>query len=174
MYAKLIDNKVEFAPKNKGSILNYDLDIEQMLADGYKLFVEVERPETNRLYHIGYEETADEILEVIVYDETQEEADAREAQQERERIARLSCTKRDFVLLLQEQGITYPQLKTLIAQNEQAQMEWDLCERLYRFNPLLDVMGAQLGVSSEMLDYIFRKANGEIEDEVEGANTTDK
>lgn len=84
-------------------------------------------------------------------------------QRERERIARLSCTKRDFALLLQEQGITYAQLKTLIAQNEQAQMEWDLCERLYRFNPLLDVMGAQLGISSEVLDYIFKKANGEIE-----------
>ena len=96
------------------------------------------------------------------------------AQRERERVARLSCTKRDFVLLLQEQGITYAQLKSLIAQNEQAQMEWDLCERLYRFNPLLDVMGAQLGVSSEMLDYIFRKANGEIEDEVEDANTTNE
>lgn len=84
-------------------------------------------------------------------------------QQEQERIKMLSCTKRDFALLLQEQGITYSQLKALIAQNEQAQLEWELCERLYRFNPLLDIMGAQLGVSSETLDYIFRKANGEIE-----------
>lgn len=88
--------------------------------------------------------------------------DEEQAEKERQRIAMLSCTKRDFALLLQEQGITYTQLKALIAQNEQAQMEWELCERLYRFNPLLDIMGAQLGVSSEMLDYIFRKANGEI------------
>lgn len=88
------------------------------------------------------------------------------AEQEVERIKMLSCTKRDFALLLQEQGITYAQLKALIAQSEQAQLEWELCERLYRFNPLLDIMGAQLGVSSETLDYIFRKANGEIENVV--------
>lgn len=92
--------------------------------------------------------------------------DEEQAEKERQRIAMLSCTKRDFALLLQEQGITYTQLKALIAQNEQAQLEWELCERLYRFNPLLDIMGAQLGVSSEILDYIFRKANGEIENVV--------
>ena len=92
--------------------------------------------------------------------------DEKQRQKEQERIKMLSCTKRDFALLLQEQGVTYSQLKTLIAQNEQAQLEWELCERLYRFNPLLDIMGAQLGVSSETLDYIFRKANGEIEDNV--------
>ena len=92
--------------------------------------------------------------------------DEKQRQKEQERIKMLSCTKRDFALLLQEQGITYAQLKALIAQNEQAQLEWELCERLYRFNPLLDIMGAQLGVSSETLDYIFRKANGEIEDDV--------
>ena len=100
--------------------------------------------------------------EVVInpnYDEEQE-------QKERERIAMLSCTKRDFALLLQEQGVTYTQLKSLIARNEQAQLEWELCERLYRFNPLLDIMGAQLGVGSETLDYIFRKANGEIENDV--------
>jgi len=90
--------------------------------------------------------------------------DEKQRQKEQERIKMLSCTKRDFALLLQEQGVTYTQLKALIAQNEQAQLEWELCERLYRFNPLLDVMGAQLGVSSETLDYIFRKANGEIEE----------
>lgn len=34
------------------------------------------------------------------------------AQQEFERVMRLSCTKRDFALMLQEYGITYTQLKT--------------------------------------------------------------
>ena len=40
-------------------------------------------------------------------------------------------------------------------------MEWDLCVELERGNPLLDVMAVQLNVTSEQLDYIFRKANGE-------------
>ena len=52
-------------------------------------------------------------------------------------------------------------LMLLLATNEQAQMEWDLCVELQRKNPLLDIMASQMGVSSEMLDYIFKKANGE-------------
>lgn len=83
---------------------------------------------------------------------------------EKERIARLSCTKRDFVLLLQEQGISYKNtLKPLIEANEQASIEWELCERLYRFNPLLDQMAGGLGITSEQLDTIFKVANGEVE-----------
>ena len=116
-------------------------------------------------YEIRKTETA---LEAWGYTEEEKE------EQEVERVKMLSCTKRDFALMLQEQGVTYTQLKALIAQNEQAQLEWDLCERLYRFNPLLDVMAGQLGVSSEMLDYIFKKANGEVEDEVEDADTTNE
>ena len=87
-YVKLIDNRIEYVPKNKGSILNYDLDIEQMLGDGYKPFVEVERPQTNRFYHIEYSETDTEISEVIVYDETQEEADTREFNAKKEQFER--------------------------------------------------------------------------------------
>lgn len=85
----------------------------------------------------------------------------KQRQKEKERVQMLSCTKRDFALMLQELGVTYTQLKTLIASSEQAQLEWDLCERLYRFNPLLDVMAAQLGITSLQLDMIFKTINGE-------------
>lgn len=85
-----------------------------------------------------------------------------QAQKEKERVARLSCTKRVFALMLQELGITYTMLKQLIATNEQAQLEWDLCVELQRSNPLLDVMALQLGVTSEQLDGLFKYANGEI------------
>ena len=88
--------------------------------------------------------------------------EAEQELKEKERVARLSCTKRDFALMLQELGITYSQLKELIATNEQAQLEWELCERLYRFNPMLDVMALQLGITSEQLDGLFKYANGEI------------
>lgn len=82
---------------------------------------------------------------------------------EKERIARLSCTKRDFALMLQEMGVDYfTQLKPLIDSNPQAQLEWELCERLYRFNPMIDLMAGQLGVTPEMIDGLFQYANGEI------------
>lgn len=82
--------------------------------------------------------------------------------EEKERIAKLTCTKRVFALMLQELGITYTMLKQLIATNEQAQLEWDLCVELERKNPLLDVMALQLGITSEQLDDLFRYANGEL------------
>lgn len=85
-----------------------------------------------------------------------------QAQKEKERIAKLTCTKRVFALMLQELGISYTMLKELIATNEQAQLEWDLCVELERKNPLLDVMALQLGITSEQLDGLFRYANGEI------------
>lgn len=91
----------------------------------------------------------------------------KQAQKEIERIGNLTCTKRVFALMLQEMGISYTQLKELIATSEQAQLEWDLCVELERKNPLLDVMASQLSVTSEQLDKLFLYANGEItEDEL--------
>lgn len=87
---------------------------------------------------------------------------------EKERIGNLQITKRVFALALQQIGITYTQLKELISTSEQAQLEWDLCVELQRKNPLLDVMAAQMGISSQMLDYIFQKANGEDVEPPEG------
>ena len=90
------------------------------------------------------------------------EYEAKQAEKERERIAKLTCTKRVFALMLQELGISYTMLKELIATNEQAQLEWDLCVELERKNPLLDVMALQLGITPEQLDGLFRYANGEL------------
>ena len=83
------------------------------------------------------------------------------SQKERERIGNLKCTKRVFALGLQQLGITYAQLKELIATSDQAQLEWDLCIELERKNPLIDTMAAQFGLAPAMIDYIFQKANGE-------------
>lgn len=83
-------------------------------------------------------------------------------QKEQERVGNLTMTKRVFALGLQEYGITYSQLKDLIATSEQAQLEWDLCVELQRKNPLLDVMASQIGVTSEQLDEMFKRANGEL------------
>ena len=62
-YAKLIDGVLTFAPKNKGNILNYNVNVEAMTKDGYKPFVEAEK-ETGKAYNFSYEETEKEIKEI--------------------------------------------------------------------------------------------------------------
>jgi hypothetical protein len=68
-----------------------------------------------------------------------------------------------LALILQQMGVSYAQLKNLIATNEQAQLEWELCVELERSNPLLDIMGKQLGITPEQLDIMFKYANGEVD-----------
>ena len=105
-----------------------------------------------------------EANEIMVDGEPQVDPDyeAKQDAKEAERVAKLTCTKRVFALMLQEMGITYAQLKALIATNEQAQLEWDLCVELERGNPLLDVMASELHITPEQLDGLFKYANGEI------------
>ena len=86
---------------------------------------------------------------------TQEEIE----QLEREKINNLICTKRVFALALQDLGINYSQLKEIISSNEQAQLEWDLCEKLERSNPLINTMGKKYGLRPEDIDAIFIQAN---------------
>jgi hypothetical protein len=91
---------------------------------------------------------------------TQEE----EEEIERERISHLKCTKRVLALILEQLGFSYKnQIKPLIDENDRASLEWELCVELERCNPLLDIFGQQLGISSEQIDAIFKYANGEIE-----------
>jgi hypothetical protein len=82
--------------------------------------------------------------------------------EEKERVARLNMTKLDFATYLQEYGVSYSQLKAELARNDNAQMQWDLCERVYRFNPLLDELAKGFGITPEQLDTMFKKANGEV------------
>lgn len=106
MYVKLIDGQIEEAPVNKDGICNYNLDVERMVADGYKLFIPAEiPPETEiRMYHYEYVENIDNITEIIVFDETQEEADLRKLNQAKENKIGENDTVRDEALL---QGVTY-------------------------------------------------------------------
>lgn len=84
-------------------------------------------------------------------------------EQEKERIGNLTCTKREFALVLKDLGISYSQIKSAIEENETAQLEWDLCTELVRKNPLLDEMASKFDVTPERLDDIFKYINGEIE-----------
>lgn len=83
-------------------------------------------------------------------------------EKKQEYIQQLTCTKRVFALMLKELGVPYTSLKELIASNEDAQLEWDLCVELLRSNPMLDLMASKLGITSEQLDKLFLYANGEI------------
>lgn len=98
--------------------------------------------------------------------DTQEYID-KQSKKEKERISHLKCTKRVFALALKQLGITYQQLKDLIATDDDAQLEWDLCVELERCNPSIDKLASQLGVTSQQIDEIFKYANGEIQEERE-------
>ena len=87
-----------------------------------------------------------------------------EAQKEAERISHLKCTKRVLVLILEQLGLDYfEQIEPLINSNRQAKLEWELCVELERSNPLLNIIGAELGISPQQIDQVFKYANGEVE-----------
>ncbi len=87
-------------------------------------------------------------------------------QQEQERIARLSLTKREvFLALFDDKGITPEQIRGSIT-DEKALIEFDFATEYYRFNPLIDLIGTQLGYTSKEIDYLFvnkKLPSGEID-----------
>lgn len=110
----------------------------------------------------------DDLFYVISDGELIENPDYAEQKRAREteRISHLKCTKRVFVLMLEQVGLDYfDQILPLIKDNRQAELEWELCVELERANPLLDLIGAQLGVSPTQIDNLFKYANGEITQE---------
>lgn len=73
-YVKFIsDKQIEFAPVNKGSIINYNLNESLLIKDNYKPLVKAMLPATNRIYEITYIEDTDAIYEVINYTESEED-----------------------------------------------------------------------------------------------------
>lgn len=92
--------------------------------------------------------------------------DSEEAEKEAERIGNLQCTKRVFVLMLEQLGLDYfEQIEPKINANRQAKLEWELCVELQRKNPLIDQLAGEFGITSEQLDNLFKFANGEITQE---------
>ena len=87
---------------------------------------------------------------------TVEEMKEKQAQKERERLNLLSMTKREMFLgLYQAKGITPDMLKAQIT-DPKALIEFDYANDYYRGNPLIDVIGAQLGFTTEQLDKFFK------------------
>lgn len=100
---------------------------------------------------------------IIDNDEVRAKTAAEKEAEEEERISHLKCTKRVFVLMLEQLGFDYfEQIEPLIDANRQAKLEWELCVELERSNPLLDAIGQEMGVTHEQLNRLFQYANGEI------------
>ena len=100
----------------------------------------------NKGYEIRETETT---LEAWGYTEEEKQ------EQRKEQIARLSMTKREMFLgLYQAKGITPDMLKAQIT-DPQALIEFEYANDYYRGNPLIDVIGAQLGFTTEQLDKFF-------------------
>ena len=88
----------------------------------------------------------------------------KQVQKERERIAKLSLTRGDvFRGLLQAKQVTRAQIRAMIENNEtltmlqkeMALIDFDEALNFYRGNPLIDTLGATLGITSEQLDQFF-------------------
>lgn len=81
--------------------------------------------------------------------------EAKQAQAEKERIAKLKLTKREvFLGLYQAKGVTPDMIKAQIT-DPQALIEFEYANDYYRGNPLIDAVGATLGITPEQLDKFF-------------------
>ena len=77
------------------------------------------------------------------------------AQRERERIGNLKLTKREvFLGLYQAKGVTPDMIKAQIT-DPQALIEFEYANDYYRGNPLIDIVGARLGITPKQLDNFF-------------------
>jgi hypothetical protein len=76
-------------------------------------------------------------------------------QQKREQISKLSLTKREvFLGLYQAKGVTPDMIKAQIT-DPQALIEFEYANDYYRGNPLIDAVGATLGITPKQLDKFF-------------------
>lgn len=136
---------------------NSNLDIiyiEQIgpLPDGYIAITEGEARKIaeDPLYYIV------EDGELIINPNYEEEKEA----QERERISRLAITKYDFFkYICQPNNISYQELLQLVNSNDTIAAAWNLCERVYRGDELLNAYISEFypDITSEQLDEIFER-----------------
>lgn len=94
-----------------------------------------------------------------------EEYAASQAKTERDRLDLLSLTKREvFLALYKAKGITPEMVRASITDPE-ALIEFDYATEYFRGNPLINALGAQLGFTSEDLDYLFEKKEFPVKEE---------
>ena len=82
------------------------------------------------------------------------------AAQERERISKLAITKYDFFkYICQPNNIGYQELMQLVNSNDIIAAAWNLCERVYRGDEILNAYISEFfpNITSEQLDEIFER-----------------
>ena len=133
--------------------------IKEIKAHLVKPYTEKERIDfiVENNHNKGYtiEELENDSLQAFEMVKTEEE----KAQEEKERIAMLKMTPRDFLLAVVDMGVDYSKIKELMASNPQVEIELQYCNNVYRGNPLLDQLCGNFGVTAEQLDELF-KAKG--------------
>ena len=81
--------------------------------------------------------------------------EAEKQKREKERKAQLSLTKREvFLALYKDKGITPDEIKAQIT-NPEVLIEFEYANDYFRGNPLIDLIGQNLGYTSGELDYLF-------------------
>ena len=75
-------------------------------------------------------------------------------------LAMLKMTPLDFLKALLQLGISYETIKSIMEANPAVEMEMKYCQNVYRGHPMIAQFAAQYGISDEVLDNIFEKANG--------------
>ena len=165
-YARLINKTtIEFPPKNKGSIINYNLNIPLLIQGGYKILIPAEvPPETEiRMYHSEYQENADNIEEIVVFDETQEEAEEREAEAEIDRINHLTMTALDFINVLKNAGVTDEAIEEYLNANLHIKHQLEFCQNVYCgvAKSLMPITIDNVTITAEMVENAFKAKHGE-------------
>lgn len=144
-----------------------DFIVEQNHRNGYEIrYVKEEQPVETKSGQT-LETTKTVITAIQAWGLTEEEQAEQQAQKEAERIARLSLTRGDvFRGLLQAKQTTRAQLRAMIeampeetqeqvVAKELALIDFDEALNFFRGNPLIDALGAQLGITKEQLDKFF-------------------
>ena len=65
-YAKIKNNTLEYAPRNKNGVSNWINDVEAVLAEGYLPYEPTEYPTDGKRYNITYQEQEGKIITVYV------------------------------------------------------------------------------------------------------------
>ena len=109
-------------------------------------------PETEEIVEVNYlGELKDGFVDYETYINSEEYKE-----KEKERLMKSNMTKLDFVNALETFGVNYYEhIVPLLNSNPEAKKQWDLCERVYRFNPLLDELAKGFGITPNQLDKIF-------------------
>ena len=135
-YAVIFDGAWKYTPDHRGQ--------------------KVINPETEEIIIIDYlGELKDGFVDYETYINS-EEYKEKKAKEEQKRLMMSNMTKLDFVNALEPFGVNYYEhILPLLNSNLEAKKQWDLCERVYRFNPLLDELAKGFGITPNQLDKIF-------------------